>query len=252
MDKFKYIYNYKNWISLINEGLIHTYPIKTAIKLITRELSELGIKSSIDAEYDTSTIFMKGYSDSFVDKDIKSLIRVIATCGYFPSTIELYDENDILIKSIVCKGVNYTDQDYDTFFNIVNDDIKKSYYTQFTIESGFNKLIDVPNLVFHVTKSRYLDKILKIGLIPKSGNKKAYHHDRIYLGYDMNMVENLSNQFSEKCEYVLLEIDTSGLKFDSSGLPVKFYDDPDFSGNGCYFNGNIPPENIKVLYKFNN
>ena len=88
-SKFKLIYNYDNFISLLNEGLIHTYPIKTTIKLLNRELGSLKIKASIDKEDLTNTIFLKGYSSSFIGKDIKRLIRVMTSCGYFPSIFDI-------------------------------------------------------------------------------------------------------------------------------------------------------------------
>ena len=128
-DKLKYIYNWDNFISLIKEGLISTYPIKTTIKLITRELSDLKIIAECDSEESTNTIFIKGYSYSFLDKDIKILIRAINTCGYFPSTFEFYDKTDKLINTLVYKNID------DEFLKELNDNIKDSYYTQFTIES---------------------------------------------------------------------------------------------------------------------
>ena len=105
--KLKHIYNYNNFVDLIVEGLIHTYPIKTTVKLIKRELN--GIKSNIDIEEETGTIFLKGYSDSFNKDNISQLIRVITLCGYFPSIFELYDEDDIvrLFGAVYLDFTNY-------------------------------------------------------------------------------------------------------------------------------------------------
>jgi hypothetical protein len=103
-EKLRHIYNYNNFVDLIVEGLIHTYPIKTTIKLIKRELN--GIKSKIDIEEETGTIFLKGYSNHFNKDNIIQLIRVITLCGYFPSIFELYDEDDNLLRSFNYKSTN--------------------------------------------------------------------------------------------------------------------------------------------------
>lgn len=87
-----------------------------------------------------------------------------------------------------------------------------------------------------------MKKKKKMGLIPKSKNKRANHHDRVYLGYNKNIVKNLAYQFKSG-EYILLEIDTMG-------LDIILYDDPDFSKNGGYTYSNIHPKYIKIIDKF--
>ena len=64
---------YNNFVDLIVDGLIHTYPIKTTVKLIKRDLN--GIKANIDIEEETGTIFLKGYSDSININNIKIIIH---------------------------------------------------------------------------------------------------------------------------------------------------------------------------------
>ncbi len=54
-DKFNNIYNYTNFISLLNDGLISTYPIKTTIKLLKREIGYLKIQAKIDSDIKTNT-----------------------------------------------------------------------------------------------------------------------------------------------------------------------------------------------------
>lgn len=136
--RFKFMYNWDNFISLFNEGLLHTYPILTAVKLITREISSLEIKAKIDKEEGTNTIFIKGYSNSFLNKDLKKLIRAITTCGYFPSTFEFYNDKDELIKSVIYKDFK-NNKEYDEFFKLVNNDISNSFFAQIAIESKFNE-----------------------------------------------------------------------------------------------------------------
>lgn len=50
------------------------------------------------------------------------------------------------------------------------------------LESKFDEVLKhKPNTIYHVTNINNLNKIKKIGLVPKSKNKKSHHLDRIYL-----------------------------------------------------------------------
>ena len=140
-EKLKHIYNYNNFVDLIVDGLIHTYPIKTTVKLIKRDLN--GIKANIDIEEETGTIFLKGYSDSFNINNINQLIRVITLCGYFPSVFEIYDKDDNLLKSFNYK-LPSNEKENEIFLSSLDFEIKKSHFTQIIIESKFNKSVDIP------------------------------------------------------------------------------------------------------------
>jgi hypothetical protein len=98
------------------------------------------------------------------------------------------------------------------------------------------------------------DKILLKGLSPRSLSKKAYHPGRIYLGYSLLLTKNLAYQFEHKGDYILFEIDTDKIGVNNTKLKdyIQLYDDPDFTGNGCYTNENIPPNCIKKILKFKN
>jgi hypothetical protein len=56
-EKLEHIYNYVNFSDLLIDGLIHTYPIRTTIKLITRDLN--GIKANIDIEETNRNYFFE-------------------------------------------------------------------------------------------------------------------------------------------------------------------------------------------------
>lgn len=250
--KLKHIYNYNNFVDLIVEGLIHTYPIKTTVKLIKRELN--GIKSNIDIEEETGTIFLKGYSDSFNKDNIIQLIRVITLCGYFPSIFELYDEDDNLLKSFNYKSLT-NEKENELFLSNLLFEIQKSYFTQIIIESKFNRNItNILNKLYHVAPYKFREKILSKGLSPKTLSKKAYHPGRIYLGFNLLITKNLAYQFEHKGEYVLFEIDTDKIGVNNLKLKdyIQIYDDPEFPKNGCYTNENIPPSCIKEILKFKN
>lgn len=40
---------------------------------------------------------------------------------------------------------------------------------------------DLDGIVYHITKKKYVDKIIKYGLVPKTSNKGCIHPDRIYV-----------------------------------------------------------------------
>lgn len=226
---------YKDFFNYIKEGLIKTYPIKTTIKLIKRGL--VGLTFSIDSELETNTIFIKLLSsDLNIDKLI-SIYRTINLCGYFVSNYDFYDSSDNVIGYL-----KHDDNLSKEFIDDLVDKINNSHFTQLTIESRYNKIVNIPKFLYHVTSKRNKYNIESIGLVPKSKNKKANHSDRIYMGLDKIVTKNLAYQFSEG-EYILLKINTEGLN-------INIYDDPDFTGNGVYTYENIPRYNIEIVEEF--
>lgn len=229
--------NYNDFQNQIKEGLIRTYPLKSTIKSLSRELSLKSVKHGIDSEESTNTIFIKAISEDLSSDNIISILRSVNLCGYFISNYDFYDENDV--------NVGYLIHNFSVDLNFMNElltKINNSHYTQITIESKYNDKVNLPPYLFHVTSEKNKDKIEKFGLIPKSKNKRANHNDRIYLGYNPIVVKNLAYQFSTG-EYILLKISTKELK-------INLYDDPDFTKNGSYTYDNIPPSNIQIIDKF--
>ena len=96
-----------------------------------------------------------------------------------------------------------------------------------------------PEILYHATHSRFIEKIKKIGLVPKSQSKNSTHPDRIYLTEDKEIAKNLAQNFANMeykndHNYVLLEIDMTKLP------NVKLHRDPHIQN--CFFvNENIPP-----------
>ena len=90
------IYDYKNFTTLIEEGLIKTYPLLTTNKLLSRFLGHKGIYYKSDYNKNTNTIFIKMDMSNLTNGVLRELIITVALCGYFPSTYEFYDDNDIM------------------------------------------------------------------------------------------------------------------------------------------------------------
>ena len=232
----KYYNEFNKFVKDVSEGLIKTYPIKTANRLIERELSNLKVQFKTGIDYDTNTLFIKCLSQSIVIDNIIKILTQINSCGYFISHFDFYDTNDKNINSIKYEPLS---KDYT---ELLEENINNSYYIQITTESKFNKLVDNKNIYYHVTETKNVDKILKIGLLPRSMSKKTYHSDRIYIGKDLINVKGLARQFNDG-DYTLLKIT---LENDD----IKLYDDPDFSGYGVYTYENISPKYIKTIEDF--
>lgn len=236
---------FNNFLSLVKEGLIKSYPIKTTIRVLSKELGSQFIQHKIEPNiyteepkelFKTNTIMLMCLSNTLLDKDLISIFSRINFCGYFVSIFEFYDSRNKHIYSL-----NYRDLSK-LFLKELNNNIKKSHYLQIQIESKFNNRVGLNNKLYHITNTKYIENILKNGLIPKSKNKKAHHLDRIYFGSDPVVVRGLAIQFGSG-DYSILEIDTND-------LDIKVYDDPDFTGYGSYTHENIPPKFIKVIDNF--
>jgi len=233
------LWNYDNFVINMNEGLIHTYSIKTSIRILTNKISSFGIKNFRISNYEERTIVIV-IESLFFNIDLDVLINIINMLGYFPSIFNFYDKNETFIDSIKYENIN-NEKKYNKFIKEFKEKLEKSYNFEIQIESKFNQIVNKPDKVFHLTRIENLDKILKIGLVSKSNSKIAYHPSRIYFGFEADVVKNLSFQFG-KGEYVLLEIDLIKIN-------IKLYNDPDFYENGCYTIDNIPPKCIKIIDK---
>ncbi len=105
----------------------------------------------------------------------------------------------------------------------------------------------LPAQLYHVSA---IDKVLKIGLSPKSKSRMAYHPARVYVAVSKVAAMNLASQFHSQDgkEYALLEIDTRKLL-----KMTKFYWDKNTTAPhsgiplGLYTHSNIPPHAFTSL-----
>jgi hypothetical protein len=113
----------------------------------------------------------------------------------------------------------------------------------FILEPKYDREIDkIPDIIYHSTLVKYINKIIKNGLIPKSKNKISNHTDRIYFSLNLNDAELFKNylerEYDEKSG--IIEISTKNLN-------NKFYSD--IRNRGIYTLNNISKENIKKEIK---
>ena len=53
----------------------------------------------------------------------------------------------------------------------------------------------MPSILYQITPTVNVDKILKIGLVPKSRSKASYHPDRVFLSKSLEDIEELGRMF---------------------------------------------------------
>ena len=184
------------------------------------------VQNSLELIMNSDDIEM--YDAALVDIDM---------CGYFVAQIILV-RNSIQF-GVIKHGLNSLDVDYIKELNCA---------VHVIIESKFDREVkDVPENIYHSTHKNIIEKIMKIGLVPKSRNKMTNHPERVYFSLDEKFAKEFIRQVSAKerkipSDFVILRIETVGLN-------VKFMQDPNAllpDGNpvGIYTYSNISPERI--------
>lgn len=145
-------------------------------------------------------------------------------------------------------------------FNFLSEN--QQYFKKIKIryESKFDDIIITPDFMYHITNTTYIDKILKIGLVPKSKNKLSNHPDRIYLCEKIENCEKLKNLMFMNDDYYMTGINYKPknnklksytiLKVDMRGLDnIKVFKDPNYEDKGFYITKNIPKERLSIIKK---
>ena len=204
---------------IINETLSKSYDLSKFIDKV--KLIYNNVYSSQYFKFEPGRCLIV-FTDNF-DKENPRLQSLMNLFNVFISRIETddtYPENSIYV---------YFEQKYSK--NVTNDVYK------------YDK-------VYHLTKSKYVDKILKHGLVPKTRKgkykKNGYHPDRIYLlrgDIDKKTIKTYQNQLLSSS---LIVVDLKKLK-DDYNTTLKFYKDPQSAESyAVYIDYNIRPEVLKV------
>jgi hypothetical protein len=163
-------------------------------------------------------IYIKGGNIELSQK----LLNLIDSSGYFIASAGSF-ENKIKDKSSI--------KDY----VLNNKDISIS------IEPNFDSKVNFKgDYLYHTTDKKILDKVLSVGLIPKSKNTRSFYPERIYLSPSIEYMNSIKSQLNndKEGEYVFLKINNF------NGLSL--YKDVRFKG-GFYTYDNIPPKYIEVI-----
>jgi hypothetical protein len=200
----------------LQEGLIKTTNVGKTIEIL---------KKSFDFEYfkkeNTFLVEIKKIDKPELDKFLKYTNNL----GWYPLWLSTS---------------NYSGKWNPKLFNYDRSEI--------IFEAKFDEEIveNIPSILYHITPTQNADKILKIGLVPKSRSKASYHPDRVYLGRSIDGVEKLAPQMYQRTgdkNYTILKIDTEMVP----GGYLKLYTDPNYSKEAFYTLNNIPPQAIEKI-----
>lgn len=198
------------------EGLIRTYPIKTAQRYLNQLFSFDEGQTVIFKDNEIEKLRVVFPKNNTFSKRVK---KAMDLCGYFCSRDADYPYID---------GWCYLN------FEPKNQDDVNSY-------------VRAMNYIYHVTPEKYMKKIEKHGLIPSFKNKFFAYPERIYFFIDKTSPEEiygLKQQLKQNNEkYCLLVIDVSKIPNN-----VSFYLDPNYT-YGVYTKDNIPFSAIVEAYE---
>ena len=193
--------------------------------------------------------------NTYTYNEILSILSVIFSTGYFVAQYFLSSET---IKNKLI----YDESEFLKYWNIPNYKNsnkfnKKIVKFKLKCEPKWDNTAKIDNYLYHTTNSKNTENILKFGLLPKSGKKKAYHPERVYLSKDINdtniilkILQRDDKRDGENNSYDLLKIDIKNLNFKNLNgdiIEVAFYDDP--NSNGVYTYDKISPTNISLFKK---
>lgn len=191
----------------IVEGLIFTHPSDKSKNILLRRFPELKIEIETEGEI---------YVENQPPQELKKYLPLITNLGYF-------------ISKLTINGKEWI-KEFD----------EKTKPIAFILEAKYDLEVSIPDKLYHCSPLKYRDKILKIGLVPKSKNKLSNHPDRIYLANDINIVIKFGEYLED--EFCIYEIDGNCLS--------KLYSDVNFRKKGFYTFDNIKPQYIKIIKEF--
>ena len=210
----------------INEGIFKTYPIDKTVKYVKALFglndNQIGAYDGAGGNPNTKRIVVKILD---TEENNSAIDRAMGLCGYVRTTeVKLGDFVGISFIS------RYEDKD-------ITDEVRRM------------------GKIKHITPLYNVEKIKKIGLVPKSSNSRFNYPDRIYffrgdtpmleIGYQIIDFQQNNPSKGDKDDYALISIDTNKLPND-----CRFYYDPNYS-SGIFTTDNIPPSSIVGIKKIN-
>jgi hypothetical protein len=227
-----FIKNYSDYLSLLNEGLIKTYPGEKAIKYLSETLEKL--KFNITYKFENDIIYLKFINFNSIEKSkINDLFDLISSTmvnmfGWFPSSMRLELNNGL---------TRYKKYD--------EEEIKQKYSTISQLEIEFDSKFDNYELydkdLYHLSIQEYENKILKFGLFPKSKSKLSSHIDRIYVCKTKddcyNLIPSMKLHYSDEKSINHFELNNKKWNKNTNWIifkiknnkPVKLYKDPRYN-----------------------
>jgi hypothetical protein len=220
MERFTKVITESDLKKILGEGLIKTVsPLR--VKKLVEKFSEGDVIVEIVEDISSGYLDIHLPLEKRTEKYINRLINLLNNMGYFFST--------------------WFKEGSTRFEKVENLIYEKTGIIRF--EPKFDvEYMPKNRYLYHVTDRKFLPKILKYGLVPKSKNKVSKHPDRIYLVINKNFLIDISLMMEE---FIPIE-DQVYLRIDLKNLPIFLRIDSQFDG-GVYTTDNIPPNNIEVI-----
>ena len=192
----------------IVEGLIFTHPIDKSVDILKRRFPELNIEVEEDGDF---------FIENQPPIRLKKYLPLITNLGYFISLYTL--DGDKWLK------------EYDDSTEPI----------AFYLEAKYDLKVSVPDVLYHASPIKFRDKISKIGFIPKTGNKKSKHPDRIYLTDDLETAIRFGKNIKDetKSGYCIYKIDGKCVN--------NLYSDVNLRNGGYYTTQNINPNCFELI-----
>jgi hypothetical protein len=232
---------FDEYLEKINEGLIKSYDIDFTIDKMKQNLNILNVPFEVEKNPNNTIKLNLFKFNKILINEVFSLLNTTMTnlLGWFPSYMFL----------TTTSGIN-NQMNYDEKY------LKRSceYLDKVSIiyESKFDEIVNLPKKLYHISIQEYENKILSIGICPRTKNKLSSHGDRIYVCEKLEdcieLIPKMKFYFYNKqntdTKWIIYEITTTGLN-------LKLYKDPNYMDKGFYLLGNVPPNNIKTIKKEN-
>lgn len=221
---------YKDEYTLV-EGLIRTYSISVTIPIIQRQFPffKIGVDKS------RQKFWIEWAIEDHNKIDLIKLVQLINTYGWFFAIMYI----DMVFEKPIDKSFDLKEFTQ-IFKNQSYTKIKLIISAKYAVEVDSQR---IPKILYHVTPTVNVDKILKIGLVPKSRSKLAFHPERVHLAKDLigtQIIQHKQTEITGITKWSTLRINTNYIQ----GPFILFYD-PDMEG-GYYTLNNIPPYAIEV------
>jgi hypothetical protein len=203
----------------LTEGLIKTTNIDKTLNLLKKS-------------FDYGFIYVKRDNNTFVvklihvdKKNLVSFLKQIDIFGWFPSYMVAMN--------------NKGDTNYAGKWDITKHSEGE---THISFEAKYDEQVveNIPKILYHASPSKNADKILKIGLSPRSRSKRSFHPERVYVSSSLTKIKNiipLLGKLEGDRNYTVFKINTEEVP----GNYFKLYTDPNLPDTGFYTVNNIPP-----------
>lgn len=214
---------------ILSEGLIVTRPMDFTVEYMNKWFNDGSMSFNESNSNKIWIVILKQVELELLN----SVFKTMNNLGWYPSYFMKYS---FPLNSPQKFNLTY-------FLEFIKTELPVILYFEAKFDVPLNG-DEIPDKSYHITPKKYLNKILSIGLVPKSKEQLSYHPDRIYLSYNKDGLKILFKNkkfISDEIEFSILQIDTKKLYRERV---ITFYKDPNFQDFGFYSLRNIPKEYI--------